>query len=423
MERLHKSLASAIEEATKKYTEPETFIVTLISNRLNAKGLSLKEPQIEQLKSAIRAGSLDKLVFKFDEIELEQAGVTIEELRQIFVLNDEVLNKIEGSIGDAIGNAFKESHASYAEALYDSLKQQAKELLDIANEQEALVSNDVQHFWSNSINLLVVLNLACLQTGDEFNRYFRPLAKENADFVFEALVRLHARACQITSEIICLLKYGFADGAHARWRTLHEIAVMMFFIGAHGQEVAERFLLHRHITDFKEAEDYQKYHEKLGYPPTSEEVYQHLKRNYDELIKRFGQKYGSDYGWASTIIKDPNFKNIEASVSLDHLRPFYKLANLNVHAGAKGSMFRLGVSEHTANILLAGPSSFGLGDPGENAAYSITLCTVELLTLRPNLDTLSIAGAIMRLKDDTMLAFLEDDSRKKEGEETDQGIE
>lgn len=42
------------------------------------------------------------------------------------------------------------------------------------------------------------------------------------------LIRLLTRGYQVTDEILCLLENGFADGAMARWRTLHEIS------GRHG---------------------------------------------------------------------------------------------------------------------------------------------------------------------------------------------
>ena len=52
------------------------------------------------------------------------------------------------------------------------------------------------------------------EAGSEFNSEFRPSASKDNNFVFDVLTRLHARSCQITSEIILLLRSGFADGAH-----------------------------------------------------------------------------------------------------------------------------------------------------------------------------------------------------------------
>ena len=40
--------------------------------------------------------------------------------------------------------------------------------------------------------------------------------------------------------ILALLRSGFADDAHARWRSLHELAVVSGFISEYGEDVAEK---------------------------------------------------------------------------------------------------------------------------------------------------------------------------------------
>jgi hypothetical protein len=72
----------------------------------------------------------------------------------------------------------------------------------------------------------------------------RQLAKEQTDHnqhLASALTRLHARACQVAAEILALMQHGFADGAMARWRTLHEIAVIATFLRDRGEVMAERY--------------------------------------------------------------------------------------------------------------------------------------------------------------------------------------
>ena len=64
--------------------------------------------------------------------------------------------------------------------------------------------------------------------------------KDNRHLV-TVLTRLHARACQVAAEILTLLRDGFADGAMARWRTLHEIAVVAMFVRERGDGMAERY--------------------------------------------------------------------------------------------------------------------------------------------------------------------------------------
>ena len=53
---------------------------------------------------------------------------------------------------------------------------------------------------------------------------------------------MHARACRTGYEILTLLDAGLASAAHARWRSLHEVAAVAFFVKEHGPETAERYL-------------------------------------------------------------------------------------------------------------------------------------------------------------------------------------
>ena len=122
--------------------------------------------------------------------------------------------------------------------------------------------------------------------------------------VFDVLTRLHARACQIAFEVLVLLKNGFADGAHARWRSLHEVTVVASFIKTHGDEVAERYLLHDNIELYKAAELHQKHYAILGEEPIPDDEYNSIKVIRDELIDCFGTPYKNNYGWASSVLNN-----------------------------------------------------------------------------------------------------------------------
>ena len=60
-------------------------------------------------------------------------------------------------------------------------------------------------------------------------------------YMYDTILHLHGRACQISSEILCLLKNGFADGALSRCRSLWEIAIYAHFISDYGEDVAEAY--------------------------------------------------------------------------------------------------------------------------------------------------------------------------------------
>src|SRR3712207_5473713 len=80
--------------------------------------------------------------------------------------------------------------------------------------------------WRAGLDLYETILGLAYDAGARFNRRHRVHAAEANDLVFEVLTHLHARACRTASEVLALLKTGHATGAHARWRTLHEIAVV-----------------------------------------------------------------------------------------------------------------------------------------------------------------------------------------------------
>ena len=79
------------------------------------------------------------------------------------------------------------------------------------------------------------------------------------------------RGCQVSREVLMLLKNGLADGAHGRWRTLQELAVTASFILKYGNDVATRYLCHADIDTFSEMEKHREYGESLGWEPIPDE--------------------------------------------------------------------------------------------------------------------------------------------------------
>ena len=96
------------------------------------------------------------------------------------------------------------------------------------------------------------------------------------------------------------------------------------------------------------------------------------------------------------------------------------MASYNVHANPKGIKFRLGLSDG-ANILLAGPSNYGLVDPAQGIAISILQITILLLNMKANIDSIVMGKILMKFVEDIKEAFMSikikmesyDASRKK----------
>jgi hypothetical protein len=115
----------------------------------------------------------------------------------------------------------------------------------------------LQQRWGKGLEALQMLVTIAREVGDDINRELRQSGKGREPHRVDILTRMHARACQIAEEIICLLSNGFADGAMARWRTLYEIVGVCLLINRHGEALAERYVAHGIVESRKAADQYQ----------------------------------------------------------------------------------------------------------------------------------------------------------------------
>ncbi len=309
-----------------------------------------------------------------------------------------------------LGEQIPELLEQSAESLLKELKASAPSMLEEHLSLRLGFEGRLREVWGKALDLLEMLLVMAAEAGEEFNKEFRAEAAQQQDFVFDVLTRLHARACQVGYEILTLLKAGFADGAHARWRTLHEIAVVAFFVREHGRDVAERYLLYDAVDSYRNARQYQSHCQALHEEPFTDGEMAEMKARHDALLARFGRDYGSFYGWAAAAleVRKPTFARIERSTHLDHWRPYYSMASYNVHAESRGITFKLGLSPaNRDSLLLAGASDAGLADPGQGAAIALHQVTVAALLIKPNLDRLMILTAMQQLVDEIGQAFLD----------------
>ena len=267
----------------------------------------------------------------------------------------------------------------------------------------------LREHWSEPLGLLELHIRASLQFGSDFSVEYKKNAETKNDRLFEALAKLHARACQISSAILVLLEKGFADDAHARWRSLHEIAVTSAFISMHGPELAEKYLLHEVIQQYKLVSEAQLVESRTNEMPVSKSELAYLRLVRDNLIGRFGKNFKENYGWAAETlgVNRPTFRTIEKATNLDHLRPYYKMASDNVHAESHGTNFRLGMIIDQHRVLLAGPSNAGLADPGHSTAISLNTVTTSLLGMGESFEVIIMMKLLTKLAREVGESFLE----------------
>jgi Family of unknown function (DUF5677) len=387
MSTLQEALENALDDA------PNQAAVQIVTKRCQEKGVKLSARQRELFLERLRAGEDTFRVGEGLTVMLaDDDAVAVEECIAAF---GDKLPQLTREIGEALSGSILETFRG----------QWADHSQQLDRERRGFVRR-LDARWGQPLSLLRMV----LAISQEFgNMTSEEISKRGEDAALRLLVlaRLHARACQVCDEIICLLASGFADGAMARWRTLHEISVVALFIREHGETTARRYVDHALIETYKAALTYRRYSDRLGYAPMAEEDFEATRRARDEVAARYESRFiKGDYGWAGAAldIEQPNLANIEESVNMDHLRPYFKLACQNVHAGSKGSIDRLGLPSGSS-VLLAGPSNAGLSDPGQNAAISLYRSSVALGLLEPTFDSLVGLRILETLTDDICQAF------------------
>ena len=389
----------------------------LIQERLAELGVSLNDEQLLEVESKLLNLTGDSITVSVDVDEVPSIDSAWEdaigEKRRIDLGDCERdLDALLERFGAALEGAIPAIVDEVSDLMLDQLKRDAPEMISSRKKQRQSFEADLVRLWRKPLDLLEMIVAIAYEAGDDFNRKYRAEPSQANDCVLEILTRLHARACQIASEVLVLLRAGCADGALARWRTLHEIAVVAFFIESEGGDIAERYLRHEVIESYKGAKQYQEHCEALGFEPIPDQELAQMELACEGLKARFGKGYAQDYGWAAPAFggQAPRFIDIERKVGLAHLRPFYKMACHNVHAGPKGVFFRLGLSPGHARILLAGPSDAGLADPAQGTAISLDQITTTLLSTKPSVDSLVVSRLLMKLAGEVGREALEVDS-------------
>lgn len=305
----------------------------------------------------------------------------------------------EEKITGALSNAIEESLPQVTEMIFNSV---IKSVPDILPLNQADVHGFVKrntHFWQEGLDLLEVLNYINFETGELVWQEWRHTNK-NMMCKCELLRRLHVKSCQVATETICLLKNGLADGALARWRTLHESATITVIIAENDDSLAERFIDYHEVERWKKIKLYQTRAPDLGYKLIPKQIETQSKKKYDDVIQKYGAKFGKAYGWASEIIPkagNVTFFDIERYAAMDSNKPYYKWACEKIHVSCNSLYHSLG-NNCNEELLIAGHSNLGLSDPAILTAITISQMIDTLVaTVGPHYDLVIHASVARRL--------------------------
>lgn len=402
-------IQNLFEEVMEEAFSPENLILLLIENRLSDLEIKLTSRQEKRLKKELKKLELDSIKLKLKKSQLPSTDQDfIRSVEDSLDFSDFDEEKFIDNLEQNFPILISESIQEIAEILTEQLQKDSSKTLRSRRRDYSSYSKGIRSTWKEPLDLLEVFIGISIEAGLDFNLELEENEETEYKFTIDVMMRLQGRACQISNEILCLLANGYSDGAHARWRSLHEVTTIGYLISDGGEDLAERYILHKNIESYKAALQYQENVEKLGYEPLTDEELASLKSGYEELIDRYGRNYASSYGWASEILnlKNPTFRDIEKFVGLEHNRPFYKMASHNVHANPMGIFHKLGLFSWEGDLILAGPSYSGLADPGQGTAISLGQITTNLLTLnQPNLDNLVMCRILHDLTDEISKKF------------------
>ena len=369
---------------------PYLAFTELIETKLEAQGISLSPRERERLQSRLRSETDDAGKFRLRPWKWwDKRGVSIqvtkEELQQF-------KTGVSSFLESGLQQVIDEVSADVADTILGTLRKTWRREKRKQDTEIRRFRSQLTRRWEPALSLLRMFVTISRELGEEVSTSYFESEDQERPTLMDVQVRLHARACQVSEEVICLLGAGFADGAMARWRTLHEIAVVALLLGEHGEALAKRYVAHEVVESRKAAREYQKHCDTLGYEPLTPEELSDLVQHYEDAVGRYGQDFNAPYGWAAGFSHSsrPSFADIERAAGIDHLRSYYKLASHQVHSNPKGVFFKMGLMDET-DVLLAGPSDFGLADPGQNTAVSLSQVTSSLFAVAPTLD--GIVGA------------------------------
>lgn len=393
---------------------PRLILKPILERKLKEQEIELPKEGLEALLDHLLSGSSES--FHWNDGDTESPDV----FRHVkFTLEEADENEIGSSmarISEALPDIIQDVVNKSGLRIFSTLSKNWESIETVHRYECEEVRNDLEARWGEGLSLLRLLLQSVREIGEDVHRRHRKSKSKNYARRRFVLSRLLIRACQVADEIITLMENGFADGAMARWRTLHEIGVIATIIEDGDEELACRYIDHDIVEVKKQADDYDDKHVPLGYEPIDPKERKRIEDTYAKAIQTYGPNFRYEYGWASERLKDkkPDFKKLQAAADQSGMNPYYKLANFHVHAGAHAMFFRL--TDLGSDVPIAGRSNAGLVEPGQNTAYTLVRIVGALIGRPKSLDRAAEISCLVAMRDAIPVAFQKADRKLRRDE-------
>lgn len=377
---------------------PRLGIEKIVGEKLKAVGSD--DPElVKRIAHAIMNGQDEG-----NEMQIET------ELELDIVVDDDDLERTTRATEELIKGLpelVKEMAEDLAGKLVDGITEQWKTLP--ARDEDAATRGRIAEDWGDPLDRLRMLIALCEQEGDRFNTAH--LSRRNGrrgQLRDEALARFHIRGCRIAKEIVLLIENGFAEGAQARWRTLHEVAIAATLVAEAGDELAERYFDHEAVERKKALDDHRRVAAVAGELGISKRDSIKIDQAFAAAIKKYGKSFQGMYGWASGqlgLVKEPKFHDLQEAAGSLTLKLRYRLASFDTHASPGTLEQPMHSWDPTTHI--PGAFSAGFEEPAVDTAQAIVQVTGLLRSEPWDLDALALSLAMIKLRDETAQAWID----------------
>lgn len=382
-------MQNEFDKAIEQTVAPESILPLAMSRSVERLGLDCDESDVKALINAIINAERSRISMDLDvpcsfgnTSEDVQATVTsiIEDLKY-------TLKEISNEITEALPQALQTTLEKMADLVGAELLTQAIEHTKHLNKIQELRVSTVERHWKKAIDQLNMLRHLVVEWGTAaFGIKSGAYANPNTAL---ALNRLTLRLYSVAGEVIALAQAGYADGALARWRTIHEISIIAIFLSKHPDKCAQMYLAHSIIDELRLVESGSGEQTDRTRNKADQEYLTSLQKQKSQLLKIFGSSFAKDLGWAAVELGRAKItlRELEDLVEMGILRQGYQHANSATHGGALAALTRISLGmdiEYSGDVSPAFGCEVAIG----YVAGSLSTLIAELCVETENVDLL-----------------------------------
>lgn len=274
-----------------------------------------------------------------------------------------------------------------AKSIKNNLDDNSKNILSRENRIFEKKNNKIiKKTWRKVFDILDDIIEITQESMESYFTQFNEIANKENNLVYHAIRTIHTRVVLCFKECLILLKNGYSEGATKIWRTMYELTIVASFIRKHSNdnELVQRYIDHIIIDNYKEESEYRK--QSMTRQHYTDNAFIQMEKEYDIIIAKYGKSFKKDFGWASKILNKDNLTlyDLELDIKNTKHHPYYKSSCFAIHSNYKGNVDKIGLINN--NVLLYGPSDYGLSIPCQNIAIILNQINLEFFTIYFSLD-------------------------------------